>query len=138
MTDTIRPLVTRLARLVLALAVVAGSLPASAQQEEPVFPLGPVEVTSPWKVVPPSMKNAPKPPYPEGARTRGEQGSVSLLVRVRADGSVGEVKVRQTSGNPALDEAAVNGARAWTFVPARRGPTPIEAWVEVPVEFRLQ
>jgi protein TonB len=50
---------------------------------------------------------------------------------------VGEVKVRKSSGNQVLDEAATSGARAWTFVPARRGPNSIEAWVEVPVEFKL-
>jgi protein TonB len=99
--------------------------------------MAPIEVTSPWVVVPPSVKNAPKPPYPEIARRRDEQGNVLLLLRVRADGAVGEVKVRKSSGNPALDEAAASGARTWTFVPARRGPTPIEAWVEVPVEFKL-
>jgi TonB family protein len=138
MTVTARGVVPRFVPLVVALGLLTGIAAAQGQKEDPVFNLGPVEVKSPWVLVPPSLKDVPKPPYPEGARARGEQGSVSLLVRVRADGSVGEVKVRQSSGHAALDEAAVTGARAWTFVPARRGPNPIEAWVEVPVEFKLQ
>jgi protein TonB len=133
MTHPARHLVGLLALLVVALEPPS----AHAQKDDEVFPMAPVEVTSPWVVVPPSVKAAPKPPYPEGARSRDQQGAVSLLIRVRADGTVGEVKVRKSSGHATLDEAATAGARAWTFVPARRGPTPIEAWVEVPVEFKL-
>jgi TonB family protein len=127
-----------LSTVALALALGASGAAAQAQQDEPVFSLSPVEVTSPWIPVPPSLKQAPKPPYPEGARVRGEQGTVLILVRVRSDGTVDDVKLRKSSGTTALDEAAVKGARVWTFVPARRGPNPIEAWVEVPVEFKLQ
>jgi protein TonB len=111
---------------------------AQAQKEDQPFQLAPVEITAPWILVPPSTKEAPKPAYPAGPRTRGEQGTVSVLIQVRADGSVGTVTVKKSSGNPALDEAAVTGVRSWTFVPARRGPNPVEHMVEVPVVFRLQ
>jgi protein TonB len=139
MTTTVRSRVRRLARLamILALGLGAGRAWAQAPKEEP-FQLGPVEVTAPWVLVPPSIKNAPKPAYPAGPRTRGEQGTVSVLIQVRPDGSVGEVAVKKSSGNAALDEAATSGVRAWTFVPARRGPNPVEHMVEVPVVFRLQ
>lgn len=137
MTHAKRRLVAFFTTLAIALAPGLAATPAHAQKDEEVFPMAPVEVTSPWVVVPPSIKQAPKPPYPESARARDQQGTVSLLIRVRSDGTVGDVKVRKSSGNTTLDEAATNGARAWTFVPARRGPTSIDAWVEVPVEFKL-
>lgn len=137
MTYAKRCFIGSLPTLVIALGLAPGNPPAHAQKDDEVFPMAPIEVTSPWVVVPPSLKESPKPPYPEGARARDQQGAVLLLIRVRTDGSAGEVKVRKSSGNETLDEAATKGARAWTFVPARRGPTPIEAWVEVPVEFKL-
>jgi protein TonB len=133
-------------RVARSLSVLAVTLPlclqtppaeAQAQREEP-FQLAPVEITAPYVLVPPSPKNAPKPAYPAGPRTRGEQGTVSVIIQVRADGSVGEVTIKKSSGNPALDEAAVSGVRSWTFVPARRGPNPVDAAIEQPVVFRLQ
>lgn len=114
------------------------STPAHAQKDDEVFQLNPVEISASWMVVAPNLKDAPKPPYPESARKRDVQGNVLLLIRVQVDGTVGEVKVRRSSGDTSLDSAASNGARMWTFVPARRGPNPVEAWVEVPVEFKLR
>jgi protein TonB len=37
-----------------------------------------------------------------------------------------------------LDEAAMNAVKHWSFVPARQGDTPIPAWVDVPILFRLK
>ncbi|RMO67978.1 Ferric siderophore transport system protein, TonB family [Pseudomonas syringae pv. aptata] len=38
---------------------------------------------------------------------------------------------------PALDEAAQAAVRQWTFIPAKRGDTPVEGWVNVPMAFKL-
>ncbi|WP_122235428.1 TonB family protein, partial [Pseudomonas coronafaciens] len=40
-------------------------------------------------------------------------------------------------GVPALDEAAQAAVRQWTFIPAKRGDTPVEGWVNVPLAFKL-
>jgi len=72
------------------------------------------------------------------ARHRGWEGTVVLLLQVRADGTVGEVKIREGSGKPILDEAAANAAKHWTFIPATRGPKSVEAWLRVPVKFELR
>jgi protein TonB len=45
--------------------------------------------------------------YPEEARRRRLYGDLRLLVAVRPDGSVAEVRVLQSSGQPVLDAAAV-------------------------------
>ena len=37
-----------------------------------------------------------------------------------------------------LDDAALQTVRRWRFVPARRGDTPVESWVDVPIIFRLE
>ena len=105
MTLVARCLVASLTALSIALA--PASAPAQAQKDDQVFPMAPVEITSPWVVVPPSVKNTPKPPYPEAARARDQQGTVSLLIRVRPDGTVGEVRVRKSSGNASMAEFTV-------------------------------
>ena len=44
--------------------------------------------------------------YPEAARDRGLSGGLVLVVAVRPDGTLHEVKVRSSSGEPVLDTAA--------------------------------
>lgn len=81
--------------------------------------------------------NNPKPHYPFAARRQGIEGSVVLLVLVLADGSCGGVMVKQSSGYPVLDKAALETVRKWRFIPARRGAYAVETRVQVPVTFRL-
>ncbi|MFQ5829278.1 MAG: energy transducer TonB [Candidatus Methylomirabilia bacterium] len=125
--------------LVATLLIATLSGPAvQAQAAEEVFSLDPVTITAPWPLIPPQYKDVPKPPYPEAARARETEGTVFLLLQVLPDGRVGEVKVKKSSGSRLLDEAAVKAASSWTFTPARRGPTPVEALVEAPVKFELR
>ena len=43
-----------------------------------------------------------------------------------------------SSGASLLDEAAIKAVQGWTFVPARRGDSPIPHPVEVPIRFQLK
>jgi len=87
----------------------------------------------------PDYGENPKPPYPLIARRMGTQGTVLLHVHVRADGSVAEAEVQQSSGSPVLDASALRTVReSWRFVPARRDGVPVESWVEVPIRFVLK
>ncbi len=79
----------------------------------------------------------PKPPYPALARRRGETGTVLLRVRVGPEGDAQQVELKQSSGYPRLDQSALETVPRWRFVPARRGETPVAAWVLVPVVFAL-
>ena len=117
--------------------VILSGAPSAAEEAEERFSLPPVEVTAPWPLKPPEIKQLSRPTYPESARRRGERGSVELRLQVLPDGSVGEVTITKSSGFRLLDEAAVAGAKHWQFVPATRGPKAAEAWVEVPVQFEL-
>jgi protein TonB len=80
----------------------------------------------------------PKPPYPLAARRRGIEGRVMLRAQVRADGSCAEVWVKRSSGHDVLDAAALDTVRRWRFVPAQRAGRAVDAWVEVPIVFRLE
>ena len=81
--------------------------------------------------------NNPAPVYPKAAQRLGMQGRVVLRVRVLANGQVGDVEIKQSSGKSLLDEAALVAVKGWTFAPAKRGNTPIDAWTQVPIEFKL-
>jgi periplasmic protein TonB len=88
-------------------------------------------------ITPPSIVREVKPDYTEEARRRGLAGDVELEIVVRADGSVGEVKVLRGLGG-GLDQRAVDAVRQWRFSPAKRFGTPVDVMVEVAVEFKLR
>lgn len=79
----------------------------------------------------------PLPRYPTAARRRGVEGTVTLAVRVSADGLPRAVEVARSSGSALLDEAALEAVRRWRFRPARRGAEAVEGRVNVPITFRL-
>ena len=79
----------------------------------------------------------PRPSYPPVSRQLGEQGKVILRVLVGADGSPRRVELERSSGYHRLDRAAREAVERWRFVPARRGDTPVEATVLVPIAFSL-
>src|SRR5262249_51234337 len=62
-----------------------------------------------------------QPRYPESARRRCEQGVVRVEVDVLADGTLGDVRVVESSGSESLDAAAAASVRRWKFAAARVG-----------------
>jgi protein TonB len=81
--------------------------------------------------------NNPAPNYPSVAQKRGWEGQVMLKVHVLASGQPDSVTVAKSSGYDMLDQAAVKAVTAWTFMPAKRGQTPVDGWVQVPLTFKL-
>jgi protein TonB len=79
----------------------------------------------------------PAPEYPEIAMERGWEGKVLMKVHVRPDGRPDSITVIRSSGQKVLDDAAVKTVNKWSFVPAKRGDTPIAGWVTVPINFNL-
>jgi protein TonB len=101
----------------------------------PAPPAPPVE-----KVTPPSASagylHNPAPEYPAIAEEEGWSGRVVLKVHVMANGRPDNVTVAKSSGHEVLDQAAVHTVlRSWHFAPAKRGETPIDGWVSVPIVF---
>lgn len=118
--------------------------PASAETGSAVLPArAQAEATAPAEVLTPPVFNAaylrnPPPRYPVSARRNGEQGTVTLRVLVDREGLPASVAIEKTSGYAPLDNAAREAVRNWRFAPARRGSQAVEAWVLVPVVFRLE
>lgn len=81
--------------------------------------------------------NNPAPVYPSAAQKRGLQGRVVLKVHVLASGQADNVTIAKTSGFDILDDAAVKAVSGWQFDPAKRGQTPIDGWVNVPINFKI-
>lgn len=79
----------------------------------------------------------PEPDYPSLSKRLGEEGKVILRVLVNADGLPEQLEIRQSSGHPRLDQAALGTVRRWRFTPARRGAERLAAWVLVPLSFQL-
>jgi periplasmic protein TonB len=88
-------------------------------------------------ISPPSLQREVKPIYTEEGRRRGVEGDVVMEVVVRADGTVGPIKILQGLGS-GLDQRATDAVRQWRFSPARRSGGPVDVLVEVAVEFRLR
>ena len=81
--------------------------------------------------------NNPRPAYPRFARERKQQGTVLLEILILPDGTVGEVKIRESSGFKLLDNTAVKAVKRWKYIPAKRGDEPIAYWYLQPLEFTL-
>ena len=61
-----------------------------------------------------------------------------LHVTVGTDGRAANVSVAQSSGVAALDRAALEAVRRWTFVPAAQDGAAAGRQIAVPVMFRLE
>jgi len=71
--------------------------------------------------------------YPPEARRREWQGRVMIAFVLRADGTVAGLGVRESSGHPILDEAALAAVRDAAPYP----PPGMDVLVVVPLSFRL-
>ncbi len=78
----------------------------------------------------------PAPPYPAQSRRLGEAGTVQLLVKVTALGTVEALNIHRSSGFARLDDAAKLAVQAWRFVPARLGDAATADAVIVPIVFK--
>lgn len=87
----------------------------------------------------PSLKEDPAPVrYPRWAVQEGWEGTFSIAIEVKTDGTVGRWKVMQSTGYSLLDEAATAAVREWRFHPATEQGKAIVMCVQVPILFELK
>ena len=92
----------------------------------------------PIVITDPEFRTSPTPPeYPKRSVHRREEGVVLVRALLTETGAIETVKVWQSSGFVRLDKAAAHAVSRWRFRPAVRAGVPIPAWVQVPVNFRL-
>jgi protein TonB len=76
--------------------------------------------------------------YPEMARRAGVEGSVVVKVLIGKDGrpKPGKFIIEKTPSE-LLNLGAVNAIMSEVFPPATENGEPIETWLEIPVEFKI-
>jgi protein TonB len=75
------------------------------------------------------------PVYPAFAKANGIEGSVEMKVVIGPDGTV--QRVDPVSGQEVLLKAAIEAVRQWRYTPTLLDQKPIEAEVDVTLQFRL-
>lgn len=80
----------------------------------------------------------PKPEYPRLSRQRNEQGKVVVNVLIGVDGTAQKAEIKSSSGFERLDQAALATAKAWRYVPGKRGGVPEAMWFAVPINFVME
>lgn len=86
----------------------------------------------------PQCVSKPAPTYPAALEERGIGGSVTIQLTIDTSGKVSTATLSQSSGQAALDRAALSGVRRWKFKPALHHGQPIVATTRVTVVFRPQ
>lgn len=124
--------------------------PAAPASPEPVAvapaPPAPPPPPAPLPVVEPLVMprsdaahlNNPLPVYPRQSLRLNEEGTVLMSLYILSDGTVGEIRLKRSSGYPRLDQAALETVKRWRFQPARRGNEAISMWYDFPMPFTLE
>ncbi|TVR55924.1 MAG: TonB family protein [Gemmatimonadales bacterium] len=74
--------------------------------------------------------------YPTLLRDAGVGGTTLLHFFIDTDGAVGSVLVAESSGHPALDDAAVRVGSVFDFSPAMNRDEAVPVWIQIPVAFQ--
>lgn len=87
---------------------------------------------------PPQPVAKSQPVYPSSLLSKGIGGKVVVACMVDASGKVTSAKIRNSSGNRALDDAALAAVRKWKFKPAVRNGKAAKATALVPFNFEVK
>ncbi len=107
--------------LVLSLVLLAGC--EGPVQAPAIAPTQPLAV------------DTPPPAYPPELACDDIGGTVGLIMKIGVEGSPTDVRVETSSGQPTLDQSAMDAVQTWTFRPATRNGNPVSTGLRVPVTF---
>lgn len=86
---------------------------------------------------PPVVSKSRPPIYPAEARQLGQQGRVMVRALVDTQGQVAYAEIKESSGHPLLDQAALATVRSWSFTPGTRNGVPEAMWARIPINYAL-
>lgn len=129
------------ARVALVAVVLGVVLAGCTSHDDGTVALGsepPVVADEPVDLPPVAINPVSPMIYPQALLEQGIEGRVLLRLYVDAQGKlVGDsTRIAESSGYPALDSAAVQGAPSLRFSPALRRGRPVSAPFLQPVHFR--
>lgn len=89
---------------------------------------------------PPLLKfnSCAKPVYPAASLAARHEGTVTLTFEVDADGRISGSQVKQSSGDPLMDEAAHQAIRMCTFSPAIKNGQAVKQNTDVQYVWTLK
>lgn len=74
--------------------------------------------------------------YPRALRDQSISGTALIWLLVDSTGVTAKARLKTTSGQPELDEAAIRVARVMKWKPARNRDAPVTAWIALPIVFK--
>lgn len=116
-------------KIMIALLGIAGMVAGAYASDKPSFPGGEKELKD---YISTNLK------YPAPAKANGVEGVVNVGFIVKADGSIGSIKIIRMV-DPDLEQEAIRLVKdmpAWT--PADKDGAPVDAPAEVSVPFVLE
>jgi TonB family protein len=123
--------------LPVATPSMRGAIGVSAASDESL-PNDLVPISTPG-LRPPVPTRRIDPDYTSEAMRQRIQGAVKLIVVVRTDGTVGQVRIAESlDPDYGLDGQAVKAARLWRFRPAELEGRPVPVAVTLILTFRLR
>ncbi|WP_138515006.1 energy transducer TonB [Rhodoferax bucti] len=132
------PAATAAAPTATAPAAASANTTASTSGNAPAAPPAP---PAPAKVEMPSSDadylNNPKPAYPAQSKRLLETGKVVVRVFIGTDGQASQASVKHSSGFDRLDQASLETALKWRYVPGKRDGVPQGMWFDVPFNWQL-
>lgn len=132
------PSATAAAPTATATAAASANTTASTSGNAPAAPPAP---PAPAKVEMPSSDadylNNPKPAYPAQSKRLLETGKVVVRVFIGTDGQASQASVKYSSGFDRLDQASLETALKWRYVPGKRDGVPQGMWFDVPFHWQL-
>lgn len=124
--------VLELGRVLESVSIV-GSTPPSARRPQPLA--GQVKRAG-GRVEPARLLAAPPPPFPESAQIRGAHGMVVIYAVIKADGTLGGLRVL-SSPDPELEFVASEAVKQWRYQPAKLNGHPVETETTITFDYQL-
>ena len=89
--------------------------------------------------IPPRIVKSPTPKYPIKERNNKIEGVSIVRFLIGKDGSIESAEIISSSGSSALDEAALNTAYKWQFLPAKNtNGQDVKCYATQPFTFQLK
>jgi periplasmic protein TonB len=105
---------------------------------EPVAPIKPVHIALlKGSRIDPRYASKLQPDYPPSLARGGIEGSVTVRVRVGADGRVREIQILRSDDEEFSRVTREAALKKWRFLPATSDGEPVESWREMNVRFQI-
>lgn len=129
---------SRLSRVCLSLAAVAGSLSFGAcTSTSGVHPAPAIVRVLPAGAVAPRVLQAVEPEYPDAMRRSGHEGVVRVTCLIGEDGDIRDAGVLWADADSWFAAQAVAAVTSWRFAPGTRDGKPVAMQIVVPIRFTL-